>query len=169
MAATPPRRVVNGHDASGRTVVLSDGPTPTTSTLETGAVFHEKWATAATPEPIAGAEPSEPTDRPFQVPPDTDGSFVLVIDMPPGSSAPMHRTKTIDYGIVLSGEVDLELDDGVELHLETGDLVVQRATAHAWYNRSERVARMLFVMVDGEITQELADSIGDEAIADILR
>jgi uncharacterized cupin superfamily protein len=94
---------------------------------------------------------------------------VHVIDMPPGSSAPMHRTKTIDYGIVLSGEVDLELDDGVELHLETGDLVVQRATAHAWYNRSERVARMLFVMVDGEITQELADSIGDEAIADILR
>jgi uncharacterized cupin superfamily protein len=103
------------------------------------------------------------------VPPDTDGTIVHVIDMPPGSSAPMHRTKTIDYGIVLSGEVDLELDDGVELHLETGDLVVQRATAHAWYNRSERVARMLFVMVDGEITQELADSIGDEAIADILR
>jgi uncharacterized cupin superfamily protein len=81
----------------------------------------------------------------------------------------MHRTETVDYGIVLSGEIELELDDGVEVHLEAGDVVVQRATAHAWYNRSESVTRMLFVMIDGELTTELADTLGEEAIANIFR
>jgi hypothetical protein len=147
--------------------VLSDGPTPTSSALPTGAVFHEIWATSDAPAPIADAESAEPTDRPLQVPPDALGTIVHVIDMPPGSGAPMHRTKTIDYGIVLDGEVDLELDDGSEIHLGRGDMVVQRGTAHAWYNRSPSVTRMLFVMVDGEFTDELRSTVGEEALAQL--
>src|SRR5262245_47529219 len=93
-----PRRVVTGHDDTGRSVMLSDAPTPTTAALENGAAFHEIWATGETPAPIAAAESAEPTDRPLQVPPDSRGTIVHVIDMPPGAVAPMHRTKSIDYG-----------------------------------------------------------------------
>lgn len=168
MEAKPPRRVVTGHDSSGRSVVLSDGPTPTSEVFATGAIFHEIWATTAEPVPLDDDEPSEPTARPLQVPPDAEGTIVNVIDMPPGSGAPMHRTKTVDYGIVLSGEIDLELDDGSTLHLEAGDIVVQRATAHAWYNRSQQVTRMLFVMVDAKLSDELASTLGKAALDEIL-
>jgi quercetin dioxygenase-like cupin family protein len=169
MATTPPRRVVTGHDAEGRSVVLSDGPTPTTLGLETGATFHEIWATSAAPAPITAADPADPTARPLQVPPDQLGTIVHVIDMPPGSTAPMHRTKSIDYGIVLEGEVDLELDDGSVTTIGPGEVVVQRGTAHAWYNRSASVARMVFVMVDGEFTDELRTSLGEDAMAQLFR
>jgi quercetin dioxygenase-like cupin family protein len=169
MTTTPPRRVVTGHDAGGRSVVLSDGPTPTTLGLETGATFHEIWATSAAPVPIAATEPADPTDRPLQVPPDALGTIVHVIDMPPGSSAPMHRTKSVDYGIVLEGEVELELDDGSVTGIRPGELVVQRGTAHAWFNRSASMARMLFVMVDGEFTDELRAALGEDAMAQLFR
>ena len=148
-------------------MVLLDGPTPTSSTLPTGAAFHEIWATAGAPAPIDAAEPSEPTDRPLQVPPDPLGTIVHIIDMPPGSSAPMHRTKTIDYGIVLEGEVDLELDDGSTTSLAAGDIVVQRGTAHAWFNRSPATTRMLFVLVDGDFTDQLRATVGDEALSEL--
>jgi hypothetical protein len=78
-----------------------------------------------------------------------------------------HRL-TVDYGIVLSGEIDLELDNGSTLHLEPGDIVVQRATAHAWYNRSQQVTRMLFVMVDAKLSDELASTLGKAALDEIL-
>lgn len=168
MEASPPRRVVTGHDSSGRSVVLSDGATPTSEEFPTGATFHEIWATAAEPVPVDDDELSEPTARPLQVPPDANGTIVHVIDMPPGSSAPMHRTETVDYGIVLSGEIDLELDDGSTLHLGPGDIVVQRATAHAWHNRTQQVTRLLFVMVDAKLSDELASTLGEAALAEIL-
>ena len=59
----------------------------------------------------------------------------------------MHTTRTIDYGIVLSGEIDLELDEG-EVHLKAGDVVVQRGTRHAWRNRSSEPCRIAFVLID---------------------
>jgi quercetin dioxygenase-like cupin family protein len=168
MSPTPPRRIVTGHDEDGRSVVLSDGATPTTHTFPTGAIFHEIWSTSATPVPIGAAEDGEPTDGPLRVPPGPAGTIVHVIDMPPGSSAPMHRTRSVDYGIVLDGEVVLELDDGVETRMVTGDVVVQRGTAHGWSNRSDRVARMLFVMVDGAFTEDLRSAIGEEAMSQLL-
>lgn len=168
MSPTPPRRIVTGHDEAGRSVVLSDGVTPTTHPFPTGAVFHEIWSTSDMPVPIRAAEPAEPTEGPLRVPPGPRGTIVHVIDMPPGASAPLHRTRTVDYGIVLDGEVVLELDDGTETVLTTGDVVVQRGTAHGWSNRSESVTRMLFVMVDGGFTGELRSALGDEALAQIL-
>lgn len=168
MTNHPPRRIVTGHDDGGRSVALSDGPTPTSVEFETGATFHEIWCTAEAPAPIAAAEPAEPTSRPLQVPPDKRGTIVHVIDMPPGSGAPMHRTRTVDYGIVLEGEVDLELDDGSVIRMTAGDVVVQRGTAHAWYNRSSRTVRMFFVLVDGEFTSELRSTLGEEAMSQLL-
>jgi quercetin dioxygenase-like cupin family protein len=159
---------VTGHDEDGRSVVLSDGPTPTTHTFPTGSIFHEIWATSDAPVPIGPAEPEEPTTGPLRVPPGPLGTIVHVIDMPPGTSAPLHRTRSVDYGLVLDGEVVLELDDGTETRLTTGDVVVQRGTAHGWSNRSDGNTRMLFVMVDGGFTDELRDTVGEEALGQIL-
>jgi quercetin dioxygenase-like cupin family protein len=169
VSPTPPRRIVTGHDETGRSVVLSDGATPTSHVFATGATFHEIWSTSDAPVPISAAVPAEPTAGPLRVPPGPLGSIVHVIDMPPGSSAPMHRTKTIDYGIVLDGEIHLELDDGTETRLGPGDIVVQRGTAHGWSNRSENVTRMLFVMLDGELTDELRSALGEEALGQLLQ
>jgi quercetin dioxygenase-like cupin family protein len=168
MTSSTPRRIVTGHDEQGRSVVLSDGPTPTSRDLPTGVRFHEIWATADTPVAIDPAERSEPTEGPLRVPPGDRGTIVHVIDMPPGSTAPMHRTRTVDYGIVLDGEVYLELDDGTETRLAPGDMVVQRGTAHGWSNRSDGVARMLFVMVDGAFTDDLRSTVGEEALAQLF-
>ena len=144
-----PRRIVTGHDEAGKSVVLSDAPTPKTLDIGT-AVFHELWATSAVPAAIDATEP-EPTARPLRTPPDPNGIVVRMTEMSPGAASPMHRTETVDVGIVLDGETWLLLDDGSETRMGAGDVVIQRGTNHAWENRSERVVRMAFVMIDGTI------------------
>jgi quercetin dioxygenase-like cupin family protein len=153
-----PRRIVTGHDASGRSVVLSDAPTP--KTLDIGsAAFHELWITDRTPAPIAADEP-EPTERPVRTPPPAGGVVVRFTEMAAGAESPMHRTETVDVGVVLEGETWLLLDDGSETRVGPGDAVVQRGTNHAWANRSDRPVRMLFVLIDGSITEELGAVAG---------
>lgn len=77
------------------------------------------------------------------------GSVIRVVDMLPGGKSPMHRTSSLDYGIVLSGEVELELDDGVVETCRAGDVVVQRGTMHLWRNRSRVVpCRIVFVLTE---------------------
>jgi naringenin degradation protein FdeH len=153
-----PRRIVTGHDASGKSVVLSDAPTPRTLDIGTAA-FHELWITSQTPTPIAASEP-EPTDRPVRTPPPAGGVTVRFTEMAPGAESPMHRTETLDVGVVLEGETWLLLDDGSETRMGAGDAVVQRGTNHAWANRSERPVRMVFAMIDGAITDELREAAG---------
>jgi quercetin dioxygenase-like cupin family protein len=154
-----PRRIVTGHDASGKSVVLSDGPTP--KTLDIGsAAFHEMWITDEMPVPIGATEPGEPTDRPVRVPPPGNGVLVRYTEMEPGAAAPMHRTETVDVGVVLDGETWLVLDDGSETRIGPGDAVVQRGTNHSWENRSDRPVRMVFVQIDGTITDDLRAATG---------
>jgi quercetin dioxygenase-like cupin family protein len=148
-----PRRIVTGHDASGKSVVLSDAPNPKTLDIGTAA-FHEVWITDQTPAPIAAVEP-EPTDRPVRTPPPPNGVTVRFTEMAPGAEAPMHRTESVDVGVVLEGETWLLLDDGSETRMQAGDAVVQRGTNHAWANRSDAPVRMVFAMIDGAITAEL--------------
>jgi quercetin dioxygenase-like cupin family protein len=161
-----PRRVVTGHDADGRSVVLSDRPAPKTHSIPS-ATFHELWNTTAAPAPIAAAERHEPTERPLTTPPDAKGTIIRVVDMEPGSRSPMHRTETIDYGIVLAGAVTLLLDDGSETLLGPGDVVVQRGTDHAWVNDGPEPARMAFVLVDGRFDDDLRTRLpGDPGLFD---
>ena len=157
-----PRRVVTGHDARGRSVVVSDSCAPRSHSVP-GATFHELWNTTASPAPVAPEEPREPTDRPLVTPPDPQGTIVRIVDLDPRSRSPMHRTETIDYGIVLAGEVVLILDDGRETALGVGDVVVQRGTDHAWANPGDDPARMAFVLVDGGFTDELKALLPAEA------
>ncbi|CUH82190.1 cupin domain-containing protein [Tropicibacter naphthalenivorans] len=182
-------RVVTGHDASGKAVVLSDGAPPhvTRPPHQPGLAFHELWNTAATPAPVDFTE-SEPTDRHRDTAPPKGGTVIRFVDIPPeGRDGPefdratakevfravglgenarytipgrhplMHRTESIDYGIVLSGRITLLLDeDAVEL--SPGDVVVQRGTIHAWANRSDEVCRMAFILTDGAFAPELAQA-----------
>jgi len=156
--STPPRRIVTGHDASGKSVVLSDAPTPKTLDIGTAA-FHEIWITDETPAAIDASE-REPTDRPVRTPPPVNGVTVRFTEMAPGAEAPMHRTETVDVGVVLEGETWLLLDDGSQTLMRAGDVVVQRGTNHAWANRSDRPVRMVFAMIDGTISDELRAAAG---------
>jgi quercetin dioxygenase-like cupin family protein len=163
---TAPRRVVTGHDADGRSVVLADGPAPKSHPIP-GATFHELWNTTAAPAPIASEEAREPTDRPLVTPPDPNGTIIRIVDLDPRSRSPMHRTESIDYGIVLAGEVTLVLDGGSETALHAGDVVVQRGTDHAWANATDEPARMAFVLVDGRFTDGLKAVLpGEPALFD---
>jgi len=165
-----PRRVVTGHDENGVSVVLSDGTVPVHKVMpQDGVGFYEIWSTDAMPAPVGPIEPNEPTQRSLRVPPEPNGTKIRINEFFPGyinelgNQSPVHRTESIDYGIVLEGEIYLVLDNS-EVLLKAGDVVVQRGTDHAWANRSDRVARMAFILVDGEFTPEmkaLIPGIGD--------
>lgn len=177
------RRVVTGHNDQGRAIIISDGPPPSEFPLQAvpGLLFSEVWRTAQTPVPIDNS--ADPTSGPLQLAPASGGSTIRVVEMPPDSqhmiqaaaalfaeldakeastttgdvsNALMHRTETVDYGIVVSGEIWLVLDEG-ETKLVPGDIVVQRGTNHAWSNRSEHPARMVFVLLDGSFSPEIAN------------
>ena len=158
--ATPVRRVVTGHDERGKSVVLCDGPPPQNHPMQgaaVGADFFEIWNTPR-PVPLLGsAEPREPNERPFTIMP-ASGHLLRIIDIYPpeegGKRTVMHRTKTLDYVVVIEGEVVLILDD-TEVTLRQSDVVVQRGTDHAWENRSARRARLAFFHLDAEFSDEL--------------
>ncbi|MSO81398.1 MAG: cupin domain-containing protein [Alphaproteobacteria bacterium] len=131
------RRVVTGHDPAGRSIIALDD-TPGSVTLGEAAdrrVLTEFWATVPTASGAAGEGFSE----------------IRFVDMPAGSRREMHRTDTVDYGIVLAGEVWMVLDT-TETLLRTRDVVVQRGTNHAWQNRSGLPARMAFINLGGQTT-----------------
>ncbi len=164
--ATIPRRVVTGHDQRGVSVFVQDGLVPVVRTAPDGALFYEIWGTGAMPAPIAAAEP-DPTAGALSVPPVQNGTKIRVNEFPPGVVSPMHRTQSVDYGIVLEGEVVLVLDDS-ETTLGPGDVVVQRGTAHRWENRSGRTARMAFILIDGAFTADLLATLGSDVLGGLL-
>ena len=152
------RRVVTGIDDDGRSVFFSDGP----------AFGGDQWAEVWLTDPALGIDAVvDPRDGPMALEPPRGGAAWRIFEVPPDdvmraqiSSAVgviegmeadgFHTTRTIDFVLVLRGEISLELDDG-EVLLGPGDCVVQRATRHAWRNRSGNPVRMMAVMLS---TQE---------------
>jgi hypothetical protein len=166
------RRFVTGHDCEGKSIFLSAGEPPQHHHRTTEPVkFIELWNTSATPAPINQAEEKDPNERvPLRIPPDPGGTILRILDIypghlkhiaprPDGGHPGMHRTETIDYGIMIEGELTMLLDDS-EVTLRPGDVVIQRGTNYGWENRSETVtARIAFVIVDGVFTGDLADQL----------
>ena len=163
---TVPRRVVTGHDERGVSVFALDGPAPVARLAPDGAYFYEIWSTDATPALIEAAAP-DPAPGPLTVPPPPNGTKIRINELPPGVASPVHRTQTVDYGIVLSGEVTLVLDDS-ETALRAGDVVVQLGTSHRWENRTAESARVAFILIDGLFAPELLGTLGREVLGGLL-
>lgn len=174
-AATEVRRIVTGIDSEGKSVLVSDGLPPRSVTVElTGGLKQtDVWHLGSPPKtPADGGD----LDRNSNLVPPPGGAHWRIVEFPPDSTAPadvdindliaelnekipdflahadlsrlgMHKTPTIDFGIVISGEIWLELDDG-EVHLKPGDCVVQRGTMHAWRNRSDSPCVISFVLIE---------------------
>jgi hypothetical protein len=158
------RRVVTGHDAHGKSIVLSDGPPPQHHSMlgpSIGADFFEIW-NAARPVPmLTPVEPREPNEREFSIMP-ASGHLLRIIEIYPlsegGQRTVMHRTKTLDYVVVIEGEVVLVLDDS-EVTLRKSNVVVQRGTDHAWENRSDKRAMMAFFHIDADFSEDLLSKL----------
>lgn len=139
------RRVVTGHTESGKSVFMSDGEPPQIDIRPSGNEVIEVWTTKGTPViPVAQSDPTIDSSSFFPIVGDTS---LKVMHMPSGAESGMHTSDTIDYGIVVSGEVWLELDDGEEVHLKQGDCVVQNGTRHNWKNKGSEVCEIAFVLI----------------------
>jgi len=188
MSLPPIRRVVTGHDADGKAIVVSDGPLPVIVELQSvpGMIFHEVWETRAAPAPVDNCV--DPTTGPMMHGAPKEGTRIRFVDLPPDTTylaeaasrmkelfeevndqrglttkadSPhpmMHRTESIDYGVVIEGEISLVLDDS-EVLLKPGSVVIQRGTNHAWANRSASVCRMLFIQIDGRYEPSIAAAL----------
>jgi len=141
----PVQRVVTGHDAKGRAVFLSEDCSPPRTIPSGDAAFLLLWTT-----PVVPADNNDPADGR-----DRDagltlhqGSVIRIVDFLPGKESPMHRTNSIDYGIVLDGEIELELDGGACRTIGQGGIIIQRGTNHLWRNRTEHPCRVAFVLIE---------------------
>lgn len=172
--STVPRRVVTGHTPDGVSIVVSDGPVPVSREIPAdGVAFHEIWNTSGAPAPLTAVEEVDPTERELAVPPPPLGTKIRINEFAPGHlderglQSPVHRTASVDYGIVLEGEITLVLDDS-EVTLRAGDVVVQRGTDHAWANRGEVTAKVVFVLVDGEFAPDLLATLPEGAVEALM-
>jgi mannose-6-phosphate isomerase-like protein (cupin superfamily) len=122
-----------------------------------GADFHEIWSDSGAVPELTSAIIREPNERPFTLMPPS-GHLIRMLDVYPlsagGKRTAMHRTRTLDYVVVIEGELVLILDD-CEVVLKPADVVVQRGTDHAWENRSDRIARAAFFHIDARFSEEL--------------
>jgi naringenin degradation protein FdeH len=174
---SPIRRIVTGKDASGKAIALIDAPAASVHHRpELGITNTLLWVTDSVPADLS--TPEDAANRKIGIAPPRNGTIFRVIEFAPEKQvtagyetrlkiiqglglAPegpsrerprdpaMHRTRTIDYAVILSGEIDMLLDDS-EVHLKAGDVVVQRATNHAWVNRGKAPCQVAFILIDGK-------------------
>lgn len=171
------RRIVSGHNAQGKSVFIMDGNVgaPPGRRSAAGTSVVDLWQTDSTPADNSGDK--DPTERPFRLPPPDNGSIFRVVEYPPDKErfaamsaqdwsadaqrqgyrrdagnarhAGFHKTDTIDYAIVLDGEIYALMDEGEKL-MRPGDVLIQRGTNHAWSNRGDKPARVAFVLIDAK-------------------
>jgi quercetin dioxygenase-like cupin family protein len=144
-ALPPIQRVVTGHNDQGRACFVSEDlaepqPVPTGD-----ANFLLLWTTQTVP-----ADNNDETDGRLRDVGTTlkGGSAFRIVDMLPGGESPFHRTNSIDYGIVLEGEVELELEDGRKKTVGKHGVIIQRGTNHLWRNTSDRICRIAFILIE---------------------
>jgi len=146
----PIRRVVTGHDRNNVAKVIMDGPATNAKAGASGATSTLIWSTDGAPADISiGDEVEDLGARILVTAPPAQGTRFAVITFPPGNPGRMHRTETIDYVVVMQGELDMDMD-GSTVKLKAGDILVQRGTNHAWVNRGKEVARAAFVLIDAK-------------------
>ncbi|MBV9944245.1 MAG: cupin domain-containing protein [Solirubrobacterales bacterium] len=149
------RRIITGHNATGEAVVAADEHIARSSLAEdagrTDAIFFSLWATHEMPVDLG----DEATTRQRAAMATTivgsgSGSVLRIGVLAPGTRSPMHRTESLDYGICLEGECDMELDGGDTVTVRAGDVVIQRGTNHVWHNRSDAPCRFAWILLDAQ-------------------
>jgi len=171
------RRVVTGHDAQGRSTIIADGPAASVKEIPSfpGLALTDLWETADAPASNAGSD--DAADRPVHLEPPENGTIFRIVEFPPDANRPkdadsgqgfkaigaghtqdrhsadpmMHRTATVDYAVVLRGEIHAVLEKGEAL-LRAGDVLVQRGTNHSWSVRGSEPCLVAFVLVSAEPT-----------------
>ena len=168
------RRLVTGHRANGQSTVLLDGAAPNVKQRRAGNASTLLWVSDETPARVSGSE--DRAAREIGVPPPRRGTIFRLAEFPPGVGGEVrdneavlrdfgigpdvkrghpprhpaiHRTRSLDYVVVLEGEIDLLLDDR-DVRLTAGDVIVQQATNHAWINRGTTTCRLAMVFIDAE-------------------
>lgn len=169
------RRIVTGHNAEGKSVIAEDAIATSILDLEAvpGLRATDLWETTTAPADLSGE--ADPVDRPMHLEPRPTGTICRVVEFPPDaawqdrtdasevfssmqaghtadstSSTPMmHKTASVDYAIVLAGEIWAVMEEG-ETCMQAGDVLIQRATNHAWSNRSAEPALVAFILVGAQ-------------------
>ncbi|HZD39387.1 MAG TPA: cupin domain-containing protein [Terriglobales bacterium] len=140
------RRVVTGHDANGRAVVKIDEITQNPPSGRPGRSACVVWTTEGFP--VDNTEEEDGGKRQVGTTL-ANGTVFRVVEFMPGVSPRVHRTDSIDYAVVMSGEIDMELDGSV-VHLKAGDVLVQRGAIHNWINHGTEPCRIAFVLIDAK-------------------
>ena len=158
---------ITGHDAQGRAIVESVRPSHWTPLLNDTMAFNVVYTTNEFPPSLNDNKDLKAHDKlmnaggPGLVNP--GGTVARIVDLGPGQEALMHRTQSLDYGIILEGEIEMILDDGVKKVMRRGDVAVQRATNHGWRNTSETEwARMFFVLQDCQKVVVAGKEVGED-------
>ena len=162
MPTTPNlRRIVTGHDHDGRAMVKIDGPATNHKHPTESVTSTLMWVTDQAPADFM--QESDAGDRVIGTAPPLGGTRFCVLEIQPNNAFHgLHRTDTVDYVICMAGELDMELDDS-KVTMKAGDILVQLGTHHAWVNRSNSVARIAVVLVDGR--PKRAGSVSGESSA----
>jgi len=139
------RRVVTGHDQNGKAVVQIDEVLSNVTSRRVGMEAAVAWTTVGFP--VDNADDSDGARRSGIGTTVEGGTVFRVVEYQPGVTPRIHRTDSIDYGVVISGELILQLEDGVEVQLKAGDLFVQRGTVHNWVNRRAQSCVVAFAII----------------------
>ena len=139
------RRIVTGVNDAGQSTVWIDGPATNAVSRRPGHQSRLIWVTEETPASIFGE--TDEGARDIGRPPPSNGTIFRVIEIAPGCTAEMHSTETIDYLVVISGEMNMELESST-VHLTAGDVIVQRGTLHNWVNNGSEPCRIAAVLID---------------------
>jgi quercetin dioxygenase-like cupin family protein len=137
------RRVVTGHDSAGRAIVQIDEVSQNLRSARPGATACVVWTSQGFPIDNTGKADEGLRESGTTL---DNGTVFRILELEPGNSPRNHRTDSLDYAVIMSGEIDMELD-GVTTHLKAGDVIVQRGTVHNWVNRGTEPCRIAFVLI----------------------
>jgi hypothetical protein len=142
------RRVVTANDENGKAKVWIDDIAGNLANPRPGVNTALIWTTDSTPADLTGSE--DLGARMVARTPAYRGSTFRIIEFGPSNQVDMHITPTIDYALILKGEIDMDLDDGVSVHLNEGDVLIQRATIHNWANHGTESCVIAFILIDAQ-------------------
>lgn len=140
------RRVVTGHDDQGRAKVLIDETVKNVASQRPGALYSVIWSSEGFP--VNNDGDADPSGKKIGTT-ISDGTVFRIVSFGPGVAPRNHRTNSIDYAVVMSGEIDMELDVG-KVHLKAGDVLVQRGTIHNWVNTGSEPCVIAFTLVSAK-------------------